>query len=112
LKRLRMPHLAPAFEQVRPVAHRLSRVRRPRGTRCSPGDLHSGDDTAEAVDAVPGDHVCATGGAACTLRGAIMEANVLPGADDIVRPAGTYALTIPGTVESARATGTWTSLAP
>jgi hypothetical protein len=81
---------------VEPSARASSRARRPRSTRCPPGDLHSGDDTADAVDAAPGDGVCATGRATCTLRGAIMDANALPGADDIGRPAGTYPLTIRG----------------
>lgn len=33
------------------------------------------NDTGDAVDAVPGDGFCATGGAVCTLRAAIEEAN-------------------------------------
>ena len=51
--------------------------------------------TADALDAVPGNGICATSGAACSLRAAIQEANARPGADTIVVPAGTYSLGIP-----------------
>jgi CSLREA domain-containing protein len=61
--------------------------------------------TVDAVDATPGDGVCATAGALCTLRAAIQEANALAGSDTIVVPAGTYTLTIAGTGENAAATG-------
>ena len=61
--------------------------------------------TDDAVDAVPMDGVCATASGACTLRAAIMEANALPGADTIVVPAGTYALTLAGRDEDDAATG-------
>src|SRR5687768_16823281 len=47
------------------------------------------------VDAVPGDGVCQTVTAVCTLRAAIQEANALAGPDLILLPAGTYTLTIP-----------------
>ena len=59
------------------------------------------NSTVDAVDAKPGDGVCETvvGGGVCTLRGAIMEANALPGADTISLAAATYTLTIPYTVE-------------
>lgn len=57
------------------------------------------NSTADAVDANPGDGVCATApgpdGAVCTLRAAIQEANALAGPDRIILPAGTYAITIP-----------------
>ncbi len=57
------------------------------------------DDTADAVDAEPGDGLCATaarqdGGAVCSLRAAIMEANALPGPDLILLRRGTYQLTL------------------
>ena len=48
------------------------------------------DSTVDAVDAVPGDGICADASGACTLRAAIHEANVLPGADVVEVPAGTY----------------------
>lgn len=41
----------------------------------------------------------------CSLREAIIGANALAGADTITLPAGTYALTIPGTGENVAATG-------
>ena len=63
------------------------------------------DSTLDAVDAVPGDGVCATAGGACTLRAAVQEANALSGGHVITLPAGTYALTIPGRGELSAATG-------
>lgn len=50
--------------------------------------------TADAVDAAPGDGVCAAADGSCTLRAAVMEANALPAPDRIVLPAGRYTLTI------------------
>lgn len=41
------------------------------------------NDNGDAIDATPGDGVCATAGAVCTLRAAIDEANALAG-DDII----------------------------
>ena len=63
------------------------------------------DSTVDAVDATPGNGVCATSGAICTLRAAIQESNALAGADTVTVPAGTYTLTIAGTSEDAAATG-------
>ena len=63
------------------------------------------NSTLDAVDATPGDGICATAGSVCTLRAAIQEANALAGADTIVVPAGTYTLTIAGAGEDAAATG-------
>jgi CSLREA domain-containing protein len=63
------------------------------------------NSTADAVDARPGDGICATAAGACTLRAAIQETNALPGADTVMVPAGTYTLTIPGRGETAAATG-------
>jgi CSLREA domain-containing protein len=51
------------------------------------------NDTADSVDATPGDGVCADSLGRCTLRAAIMEANALAGPDTINLPAGTYTLT-------------------
>ena len=62
-------------------------------------------DTADLVDAAPGDGVCSTAAATCTLRAAIQEANALASADQISLPAGTYALTLSGNGEDAAATG-------
>jgi CSLREA domain-containing protein len=50
--------------------------------------------TTDAVDAAPGDGVCAAATGACTLRAAIEETNALAGPDGISLPAGIYALTI------------------
>lgn len=63
------------------------------------------DSTIDAVDVTPGDGICATAGAVCTLRAAIQEANALAGTDTINLPAGTYTLTIAGANENAGATG-------
>jgi CSLREA domain-containing protein len=63
------------------------------------------DATTDAADASPGDKVCASAAAECTLRAAIMEANAHPGPDTIVVPAGTYLPTIPGNGEDSAATG-------
>ena len=46
--------------------------------------------TYDAVDAAPGDGVCADAGGACTLRAAVEETNALAGADAIAVPAGEY----------------------
>ena len=51
------------------------------------------NDTGDAADATPGNGICATAGAVCTLRAAVQEANALAGADIITLPAGTYNLT-------------------
>jgi hypothetical protein len=61
------------------------------------------DDTADAPDAKPGDGVCETAKGQCTLRAAVMEAGTV-GVANIVLPAGTYRLTIPGGAE-VRKTG-------
>lgn len=63
------------------------------------------NSTADAVDANPGDGICATSGGVCTLRAAIQETNALVGVDTIILPAGTYQLTIGGTDEDESATG-------
>ena len=63
------------------------------------------DSTVDASDAAPGDGVCADVGGHCTLRAAIQEANVSPGADVIILPAGEFVLAIPGTGEDLSMTG-------
>lgn len=60
------------------------------------------DDTP---DANPGDGVCADGSGNCSLRAAIMEANALPGDNDIILPNGEYVFTIAGSSEDNAATG-------
>lgn len=52
------------------------------------------NDTTDAVDANPGNGVCATAADTCTLRAAVMEANAYPGDDTIIVSAGTHHLTI------------------
>jgi CSLREA domain-containing protein len=54
------------------------------------------NSTTDAVDANPGDGICATATGECTLRAAIQETNALPGADDIFVPGAVYTITIPG----------------
>lgn len=63
------------------------------------------NSTADAVDANPGNGVCATSSNVCTLRAAIMEANALAGADTITLLGTTYALSITGTGENSAAKG-------
>ena len=68
------------------------------------------NSTTDAVDANPGDGVCATAplpneGVRCTLRAAILEANALGGAQAITLPAGTFILTLPGANEDLGVTG-------
>lgn len=48
--------------------------------------------TADTVDAVAGNGLCADSGGVCSLRAAIEEANALAGADTINVVAGTYTL--------------------
>lgn len=52
------------------------------------------NSTLDVQDDLPGDGVCATPTARCTLRAAITEANALAGADLITLPAGTYTTTL------------------
>lgn len=59
----------------------------------------------DAVDAAPGDGVCADAGGSCTLRAAVQESNALPGWDDISVPGGVYPLSLLGPGEDLAATG-------
>lgn len=59
------------------------------------------DSTADVADAIPGNGVCATAGAQCTLRAAVQEANALGGANTINVPAGTYSVATPLTTTNA-----------
>ncbi len=63
------------------------------------------DSTTDAVDADPGDGLCASAAGECTLRAAIQETNALLGPDSIQVPEGTFTLTIPGADEDASSTG-------
>ncbi|MBI5282049.1 MAG: DUF11 domain-containing protein, partial [Candidatus Solibacter usitatus] len=62
-------------------------------------------NTADTVDATPGNGFCADSTGTCTLRAAIMEANACPANPVISVPAGTYTFTLAGTGEDAAATG-------
>jgi CSLREA domain-containing protein len=61
--------------------------------------------TTDAVDANPGDGVCASAAGECTLRAAIQETNALPGADFVYLNTETVTLTIAGEGEDVAATG-------
>jgi len=65
------------------------------------------DNVGDAADAAPGNGTCATAGGFCTLRAAVQEANaVLSNFTCISVPAGSYSLTLTGTVpEDNAATG-------
>jgi uncharacterized repeat protein (TIGR01451 family)/CSLREA domain-containing protein len=63
------------------------------------------DSTTDAVDATPGDGICADASGHCTLRAAIQEANALAGADTITLPTGVYTLTLTGAGEELAASG-------
>jgi CSLREA domain-containing protein len=61
--------------------------------------------TTDAVDATPGDGICATAAAECTLRAAVQEANWYGGPDVIALPAGTYPLSLLGRDDDTAAAG-------
>src|SRR6266581_3537980 len=63
------------------------------------------DTTADVVDALPGDGVCATATGACSLRAAVQESRALPGADTIILPSGLYLLTIAGAGNNSATSG-------
>lgn len=75
-------------------------------SRCDMGayDYHVDfvvDTTQDAVDATPGNNICATAlaGNPCSLRAAIMEANRSAVVRTIYVPAGDYKLTIPSSFQ-------------
>jgi CSLREA domain-containing protein len=61
--------------------------------------------TADGVDAVVGDGICATPAGDCTLRAAIMEANADPDLEVILFASDDYTLSLPGSEEDGAATG-------
>lgn len=63
------------------------------------------NSVGDAVDANPGNGICATAAGRCTLRAAIQEANANAGGDVIDLRAGPYVLSIAGSGENAAATG-------
>lgn len=58
------------------------------------------NSTADLPVAKIGEHVCITRADTCTLRAAVMEANIDGGKNKIVLPAGHYRLTIPPSTEA------------
>jgi CSLREA domain-containing protein len=54
------------------------------------------NSTADSVDFMPGNGVCATRSGTCTLRAALQESNAMAGSNTVELPAGTYLLTLPG----------------
>lgn len=52
--------------------------------------------TVDSVDASPGDGIAADSKGLCSLRAAVLEANMLPGSDTIIVPTGTYVLSLTG----------------
>ncbi len=56
------------------------------------------DSNLDAVDAAPGDGLCATASKTCTLRAAIQEANASPGFDEIRLRPDKYSLKLRGGV--------------
>jgi len=85
-----------------PIAAVALCILRPAAARAAALSVNS---TADAVDVLPGDGICATATGTCTLRAAIQEANAVAGPDSISVPAGTYPLTVRGGSEDAAATG-------
>jgi len=54
------------------------------------------NDSADEPDLDPGDSLCKTAGNKCTLRAAVMQANVIPNVNSTINlPAGTYTLGLP-----------------
>jgi hypothetical protein len=64
----------------------------------SPPIVLNVNSTLDEIDANPGDGVCASAANRCTLRAAVMEANVRGGRHTVNLPTGTYRITIPGAV--------------
>jgi CSLREA domain-containing protein len=61
------------------------------------------DSTADAPDVKPGDHLCVTAAATCTLRAAVQEADADGGPNTIFIPRGDYRLSIPPATEAGAA---------
>lgn len=60
----------------------------------SSGAQYTVNSTVDAVDAAPGDGVCADAAGNCTLRAAVMEANASAGANTVFVPIGEYTFTL------------------
>lgn len=63
------------------------------------------DTTADTVDELEEDGICADAAGACSLRAAITTANTVPGRDEIELAAGTYVITRTGADEDENETG-------
>src|SRR2546427_6833605 len=63
------------------------------------------DTTADVVDSLAGDGICATATGACSLRAAVQESRALPGGDTIILPSGRYVLTIAGAGNNSATSG-------
>ena len=63
------------------------------------------NETTDAVDASPGDGVCASAAGQCTLRAAIQESNASAGNDTINLSAGTFLLTLAGSGDDTAVSG-------
>src|SRR5438093_12083577 len=63
------------------------------------------DTTADVVDALAGDGICATATGACSLRAAVQESRSLLGPDTIILPSGIYSLTIAGAGNNSATSG-------
>src|SRR5437588_4603616 len=61
------------------------------------------NSTADHPDATPGDQMCITDAATCTLRAAVQEANADGGSNTILVPRGYYRLRIPPSPEAGAA---------
>ncbi len=69
---------------------------RPPISEASPTNTYTVVSNADTPDANPGNNICADSNGNCTLRAAVMEANVHSGPDTIRLLADTFHLTIPG----------------
>lgn len=70
------------------------------------------NSTADLVDQLPGDGLCASSNGECSLRAAIQESNQTTVVDEIIIPAGEFILSLPGIDEDAAATGDLDLLQP
>jgi uncharacterized repeat protein (TIGR01451 family) len=77
----------------------------PRPAGAAPtGTTYTVNSTLDEVDANPADGICfSTPSGVCTLRVAIMDANVAIGLNTVILPAGIYTLTLPGLDDTAQA---------
>lgn len=60
------------------------------------GTTFTVNTTADGADLTPGDGICATGSATCSLRAALQEANAFAGSDTVQLPNGNFGLSLGG----------------